>query len=73
VDADLITPEPRAVTKGTICFADRALHLRYRFNDPYTALNKIQLGYIGNRSIVFHDASAARIACATLVKVETIC
>jgi len=33
-------------------------------------MNIIQLGYIGNRSIVFHDASGARIACATLVKVE---
>ena len=41
-----------------------------RFNDPYTAMNIIQLGYIGNRSIVFHDASSARIACATLKKVE---
>lgn len=41
-----------------------------RFNDPYTATNKIQLGYIGGRSIVFHDASGARIACASLEKVE---
>ena len=41
-----------------------------RFNDPYTALNIIQLGYIGSRSIVFHDGSSARIACATLKKVE---
>ncbi len=41
-----------------------------RFNDPYTAMNIIQLGYIGNRSVVFHDASSARIACATLKKVE---
>jgi len=41
----------------------------YRFNDPYTAMNIIQLGYIGNRSIVFHDANGTRIACATLVKV----
>ncbi|KAK0734782.1 Cu,Zn superoxide dismutase-like protein [Lasiosphaeria miniovina] len=38
------------------------------FNDPYTALNIIMLGYIGDRGIVFHDASSARIACATLVK-----
>jgi hypothetical protein len=42
-----------------------------RFNDKYTALNPIQLGYIGNRSIVFHDSAGARIACATLKKVET--
>ncbi|KAK4144411.1 uncharacterized protein C8A04DRAFT_11535 [Dichotomopilus funicola] len=40
------------------------------FNDPYTATNKIQLGYIGGRSIVFHDASGGRIACAMLEKVE---
>jgi len=40
------------------------------FNDPYSALNKINLGYIGDRAIVFHDASSARIACATLVKVQ---
>jgi hypothetical protein len=47
-----------------------ALLTKPRFNDPYTAMNIIQLGYIGNRSIVFHDASSARIACASLVKVE---
>ncbi|KAK0624596.1 Cu,Zn superoxide dismutase-like protein [Bombardia bombarda] len=40
------------------------------FNDPYSALNKINLGYIGDRGIVFHDASSARIACATLKKVK---
>ncbi|EGO51921.1 hypothetical protein NEUTE1DRAFT_113947 [Neurospora tetrasperma FGSC 2508] len=40
------------------------------FNDPYSALNVINFGYIGNRGIVFHDASSARIACATLHKVE---
>ncbi|EAQ93089.1 hypothetical protein CHGG_01324 [Chaetomium globosum CBS 148.51] len=40
------------------------------FNDKYTALNPIQLGYIGDRSIVFHDNTGARIACATLKKVE---
>ncbi|KAK3395469.1 Cu,Zn superoxide dismutase-like protein [Sordaria brevicollis] len=39
------------------------------FNDPYSALNVINLGYIGNRGIVFHNASSARIACATLQKV----
>jgi hypothetical protein len=38
------------------------------FNDPYSALDKIMLGYIGERAIVFHDASSARIACANLVK-----
>ncbi|KAK3300569.1 uncharacterized protein B0H64DRAFT_437728 [Chaetomium fimeti] len=41
------------------------------FNDKYTAMNIIQLGYIGNRSIVFHDGSGARIACASLKKAET--
>ncbi|KAK3393536.1 Cu,Zn superoxide dismutase-like protein [Podospora didyma] len=40
------------------------------FNDPYSALNIIMLGYIGNRGIVFHDSSSARIACATLLKAE---
>ncbi|KAK3363133.1 superoxide dismutase [Lasiosphaeria hispida] len=39
------------------------------FNDAYSALDKIMLGYIGDRAIVFHDASSARIACATLRKV----
>ncbi|KAM7194048.1 Superoxide dismutase, copper/zinc binding domain containing protein [Naviculisporaceae sp. PSN 640] len=39
------------------------------FNDPYSALNIINLGYIGDRGIVFHDGSSARIACATLKKV----
>ncbi|KAK3941802.1 Cu,Zn superoxide dismutase-like protein [Diplogelasinospora grovesii] len=38
------------------------------FNDPYSALNRIDLGWIGNRAIVFHDASSARIACANLTK-----
>ncbi|KAK3330043.1 Cu,Zn superoxide dismutase-like protein [Apodospora peruviana] len=42
------------------------------FNDPYSALNIINLGYIGDRGIVFHDASGARIACATLTKVPTM-
>ncbi|GAB1310592.1 Cell surface superoxide dismutase [Cu-Zn] 4 [Madurella fahalii] len=51
---------------GTVAGPD----VKKEFNDPYTALNKIQLGYIGNRGIVFHDASSARIACATLNKVE---
>jgi len=51
---------------GTVAGPD----VKKEFNDPYTALNTIQLGYIGNRSIVFHDASAARIACASLKKVE---
>ncbi|KAK4193247.1 hypothetical protein QBC35DRAFT_543166 [Podospora australis] len=41
------------------------------FNDQYTATNVIQLGYVGNRGIVFHDASGARIACATLKKATT--
>ncbi|KAK3694519.1 Cu,Zn superoxide dismutase-like protein [Podospora appendiculata] len=41
------------------------------FNDPYSALNIINLGYIGDRGIVFHDSSSARIACATLTKVKT--
>lgn len=40
------------------------------FNDPYSALDKMMLGYIGERAVVFHDASSARIACANLVKVE---
>jgi hypothetical protein len=35
-------------------------------------MNIIQLGYIGNRAVVFHDASSARIACATLKKVEAV-
>ncbi|KAK4207095.1 superoxide dismutase [Rhypophila decipiens] len=39
------------------------------FNDPYSALNIINLGYIGDRGIVFHEGSSARIACATLKKV----
>lgn len=38
------------------------------FNDPYSALDKIMLGYIGERAIVFHDNTSARIACANLVK-----
>ncbi|KAK3987794.1 hypothetical protein QBC44DRAFT_270516 [Cladorrhinum sp. PSN332] len=42
--------------------------VKKEFNDLYTATNKIQLGYIGDRSIVFHDATSARIACASLVK-----
>jgi Cu/Zn superoxide dismutase len=42
---------------------------RGSFNDPYSALNKIDMQYIGGRSIVFHDASSARIACASLIKV----
>ncbi|KAK4462988.1 hypothetical protein QBC42DRAFT_345958 [Cladorrhinum samala] len=49
---------------GTVAGPD----VHYEFNDPYTATNKIQLGYVGERSIVFHDASAARIACANLIK-----
>ncbi|KAK3488436.1 hypothetical protein B0T13DRAFT_451503 [Neurospora crassa] len=36
---------------------------------PFT-LNVINLGYIGNRGIVFHDASSAWIDCATLQKAE---
>lgn len=43
--------------------------VKKHFNDRYTALNPIQLGYIGDRSIVFHDNTGARIACATLKKV----
>ncbi|KAK1773148.1 superoxide dismutase [Copromyces sp. CBS 386.78] len=39
------------------------------FNDPYSALNVINLGYIGNRGIVFHNGNSTRIACATLQKV----
>ncbi|KAK4177752.1 superoxide dismutase [Triangularia setosa] len=38
------------------------------FHDPYTATNIIQLGYIGNRAIVFHDKSSARVACASIKK-----
>ncbi|KAL2132607.1 hypothetical protein VTI74DRAFT_3597 [Chaetomium olivicolor] len=45
--------------------------VKREFKDPYTALNIIQMGYIGNRAIVFHDASSARIACTTLEKVES--
>ncbi|KAK4129172.1 Cu,Zn superoxide dismutase-like protein [Parathielavia appendiculata] len=45
--------------------------VKKEFNDPYTAMNTIQLGYVANRSIVFHDESSARIACATLKKVES--
>ncbi|KAK1757831.1 hypothetical protein QBC47DRAFT_296684 [Echria macrotheca] len=41
------------------------------FNDAYSALDKIMLGYIGERSIVFHDASSVRIACANITKVTT--
>jgi len=41
---------------------------RFSFNDPYSALDKIMLGYIGERAIVFHDASSARIACANIIK-----
>ena len=29
------------------------------------------LGYIGDRAIVFHNSTAARVACANLVKVTT--
>ncbi|KAH6853959.1 superoxide dismutase [Chaetomium sp. MPI-CAGE-AT-0009] len=51
---------------GTVAGPD----VKKEFNDKYTAMNIIQLGYIGNRSIVFHDASGARIACASLKKVK---
>lgn len=51
--------------------ADRSMKINlYSFNDPYSALNVIDLGYIGNRGIVFHDARSARIACAALQKAE---
>ncbi|KAK0748324.1 superoxide dismutase [Apiosordaria backusii] len=39
-----------------------------KFHDPYTATNVIQLGYIGNRAIVFHDKTSVRVACANIKK-----
>ncbi|KAL1843476.1 hypothetical protein VTJ49DRAFT_1347 [Mycothermus thermophilus] len=47
--------------------------VKKEFNDAYSGLNTTEVGYIGGRSVVFHDGSGARIACATLVKMEDVC
>lgn len=39
------------------------------FNDPYSAVDAATPGYIGDLAIVFHNSTAARVACANLVKV----
>lgn len=41
------------------------------FNDPYSAVDAATPGYIGDLAIVFHNSTAARVACANLVKVWT--
>ena len=38
------------------------------FTDKYTALDPSNVAFFGNRSIVFHDKTSARIACASLTK-----
>ncbi|KAJ9148413.1 hypothetical protein NKR23_g5237 [Pleurostoma richardsiae] len=42
------------------------------FVDLYTALVPTDVAFFGNRSIVFHDASSARIACANFTLVEPV-
>jgi len=41
------------------------------FNDPYSAVDPAVPGFIGELAIVFHNSTAARVACANLVKVWT--
>ncbi|KAK1833866.1 hypothetical protein QBC39DRAFT_253756 [Podospora conica] len=39
------------------------------FNDPYSGVDAATPAFIGELAIVFHNSTAARVACANLVKV----
>lgn len=42
-----------------------------KYYDPYLSLNPDDVAYFGNLSVVVHDASEARIACANITLVDS--
>ena len=51
---------------------DTRLSVRYWFTDNYISTNPGGGAFIGNRSIVIHDAAGGRIACANLTNLRSI-